>query len=215
MRVRPAGEHKRHEIYIMKQLLSAISTVKRKIVQVFPGRDGFRRAFRLPGQAGFTIIELMMTLAVAGILAAMAAPSMRNTLLNQRVKTAASDAHISFLLARSEAIKRSVDIEVERNTSWSNGWDVQIPASTILRTQDPLPGMSVDCNTDADASAETCPASITYKRTGRLDQSDSPFELRFYVTGNNLITMRCVSLGLSGQPHIDMDTDGNTADGCD
>jgi Tfp pilus assembly protein FimT len=150
----------------------------------------------------------MIVMAIAGVLAAMAAPSMRDMLQNQKVKTAASDAHISFLMARSEAIKRGVNVEVEYNDSaWNKGWDVQVPSDgTILKTQDPMPELTVD-----DIPAST--SKIAFTRTGR---SNAPLELRFYISGNPLVTMRCVSISLSGRPHVELDTDGDSSDGvCD
>ncbi len=149
----------------------------------------------------------MIVLVIAGILAAMAVPSMRDMLLNQKAKTAASEAHLSFLLARSEAIKRGVDVEIEKNTTWNNGWDVQVPSdSTILKTQDPMADLTVD---DIPTNS-----NLTFKRNGRPDPSDTPFELRFYVSDNSLVTMRCVSISLSGRPHVELDTNGVTTDGC-
>lgn len=161
--------------------------------------------------SGFTIIELMIVISVVGVLAVIGLPSMRDLMFEQQVKTAASDTHISLLLTRSEAIKRNTDIEMRANTSWNNGWNVKIPASTVLRTQDPIPGITVECNTDSDSAAETCPAAITFSRAGR---PTSYIEFRLFMEDNPRVTMRCVSVSLSGVPRVKLDMDNDTDNGC-
>jgi type IV fimbrial biogenesis protein FimT len=164
-------------------------------------------------QTGFTMIELMTVLTIAGILIAMALPYMRDIILNQRVRAASTEAHLSLLLARSEAIKRNVNIVVARTgATWNLGWKVKIASdNTVLRTSDALQNVAVDCNTDNDPAAETCPASITFNRTGR---PTSTLEYRFYIAANNKIFMRCVGITLGGQPHVEIDTDGDPTNGC-
>lgn len=55
---------------------------------------------------GFTLMELMMTLAVVGVILAIAVPSFREFQLNNRMTAAANDLLASIQHARSEAIKR-------------------------------------------------------------------------------------------------------------
>jgi type IV fimbrial biogenesis protein FimT len=164
-------------------------------------------------QTGFTIIELMIVVAIAGILTVIALPYMRDIILNQRVRAAVTEAHLSLLMARSEAIKRNANVVVAKTgATWDLGWTVKVASDgTLLRTNDALKDVAVDCNTDADTAAETCPASITFTRNGR---PTSTLEYRFYIAGNNKIFMRCVGINLSGQPHTELDTDGDPANGC-
>ena len=62
--------------------------------------------------AGFTLMELMVTLAIAGVLAAVAMPNMRVFMQNNRLSGASNDLLGSFQLARSEAIKRQENVVV-------------------------------------------------------------------------------------------------------
>jgi type IV fimbrial biogenesis protein FimT len=62
--------------------------------------------------AGFTLAELMVTLAIAGVLTAVAVPNMRVFIQNNRLSGASNDLLRSFQLARSEAIKRQEDVVV-------------------------------------------------------------------------------------------------------
>lgn len=65
-----------------------------------------------PRHAGFTIIELMVTLAVAAVLATIAAPNMRDFIRNNRLTSEANDLLRSLQQARSQAIKQQVNVAV-------------------------------------------------------------------------------------------------------
>ncbi|MCF7750847.1 GspH/FimT family pseudopilin [Bacillus subtilis subsp. subtilis] len=54
---------------------------------------------------GFTLIELMVTIAVVAILAAIAFPSFQSTLRSNRVASGSNEASGLVALARSEAIR--------------------------------------------------------------------------------------------------------------
>ncbi len=56
--------------------------------------------------SGFTMIELIITIAIVGILAGMAAPSMSVMLKNNRLATIINDLTGDLALARSESAKR-------------------------------------------------------------------------------------------------------------
>jgi type IV fimbrial biogenesis protein FimT len=171
--------------------------------------QSFRQLPSRQANSGFTLVELMVAVSIAGILVTIGLPSMRDLMANQRVKTAASDMHLSLLLARSEAIKRNANIDIVDTTA---GWDVRVQSdSSVLRSQDLNTGVTINCDTDNDGTADTCPASITFTRTGR---PTSYIEFRMFVSGNTNVITRCVSLRLSGIPQVSLDDDSDSANGC-
>lgn len=108
--------------------------VGRKEPSLFPFVD-FKKPFVGIGHLtrGFTLIELFVTLTVAGILMAIAVPAMTSFLRTNRLAALTNEFIADLQLARSEAIKRSVSVVVcksnDGNTctaggTWTNGWVV-------------------------------------------------------------------------------------------
>ena len=75
--------------------------------------------------SGFTLIELMVTIAIAAIVLGIAIPSFSSTITSNRLTTSANELVTALNLARSEAVKRGQHVVVRKtNTNWENGWQV-------------------------------------------------------------------------------------------
>src|SRR6185436_2230148 len=74
---------------------------------------------------GFTFIELIISVAIAGTIAAIAIPSFSNLVNRNRLDCAASDFLHSLALARSKAayLKTKVAV-IPDGTKWDSGWTV-------------------------------------------------------------------------------------------
>lgn len=84
-------------------------------------------------QSGFTLIELMVVLAIAVILITSAIPGFQSFIQNNRLSTTAHQFVTSINLARSEAVKRGKQVTMCKsnnsssctgNDGWEQGWIV-------------------------------------------------------------------------------------------
>jgi len=92
-----------------------------------------RCAATRPDQAGLSMPELLVTLAVAGVLTGIAVPPMNGMLQAQRVASLTNNFVASLHLARNEAIKRNARAVVCKSAGgtactvsggWEQGWIV-------------------------------------------------------------------------------------------
>jgi type IV fimbrial biogenesis protein FimT len=108
-----------------------------------------------PAQQGFTLLELLITIALVGILGMMAVPSFQNLMQDTYQRTAVNDLNNMLNMARDQAINRktitSICIANANNngcatsgTDWSNGYMVIIenPAE-ILSIQEAARGSQI------------------------------------------------------------------------
>lgn len=133
--------------------------------------------------AGLTLIEAMIALAIAGILLSLAAPAMRGFLVQNRLAADTSQLVAALTLARSEAIQRGRGVQVCRSIDadtaaaacsaaatakraaddWGAGWLVLVADSgQILSRQGAL-----DDNSQVAATRKT----ITYHSGGNASSS--------------------------------------------
>lgn len=134
---------------------------------------------------GFTLVELMIAIAIVGLLAVLAAPSFTEFTASQRVKASASSLFVSMLRARSEAIKSNASVSMAPiGSGWSEGWTVQ------------KAGVTVDRHDIRGRLTISGPASLQYKGSGRLSAAVQPFE----VAAPGTSSKRCITISLSGQP---------------
>ena len=106
---------------------------------------------------GFTLIELIVTLAVVGVLFAIAAPNMTTTIQANRLSGQYNDMRGDFAFARNLAISRNVAVTISSNggTNWSSGWTVVTPTQTARIT-----------NTANNVVISSAIASLTYMPDG-------------------------------------------------
>jgi type IV fimbrial biogenesis protein FimT len=86
---------------------------------------------------GFTITEMMVTIAVLVIIVGLATPSFREIILSQGVKTASFDVFAGLILARSEAVSRNTTVTITPSGgNWSEGWVIADSGGEVVKRQD-------------------------------------------------------------------------------
>lgn len=119
---------------------------------------------------GFTLVELMVTVAVIGILALVAVPSMTSMISNSRLRGQTEEVTASLQLARSEAVRRN-----QRITACASGSGVACAASAnrfVVFWQDPsnaantelIREIALSSNTQVSGDA----AGIEFRPTGLI-----------------------------------------------
>lgn len=93
---------------------------------------------------GFTLVELMVTISIVGILSAIAVPNFNEALLSSKLRANANKLVASIYLARGEAIKRNSVVTLcasANGTSctgaWKDGW-VMLSGTTLISAQNAI-----------------------------------------------------------------------------
>ncbi len=158
---------------------------------------------RAAGARGFTLTEVMITITILGIITAFALPSMTEFVRDQRVKGATQDVFATLLFARSEAIKRAADVNVNPvATDWAGGWSVAA-GGTNLKVQTAISGVTI---------SGAASGALVYRRDGRLSSAVPIFVVS--SPADTRVTARCIRIDPSGRASILTDTNGNPSDGC-
>ncbi len=143
-------------------------------------------------QAAFTLAELLIGVAIIGILAAFAVPSFNSLMLNERIKSASFDVTAVLTVARSEAIKQNGAVTItpaSGTTAWAGGWTVTGPDAAVINSQGAYPS----------SITITGPTSIIYNRSGR-SASSTTVTLQTGSSTWSSVSPRCISVALTGQP---------------
>lgn len=137
-------------------------------------------AIRARRQGGFTMIELMVVIAIVAILAALATPSFLPTIERWRVRSGTDDLQNSIYFARSEAVKRGGDVIMVRkasegsctstgNNDWKCGWIVYHDANRDgNRAACPAGSNNIECPLQDVTISNSVTLTLSATNGGRL-----------------------------------------------
>jgi type IV fimbrial biogenesis protein FimT len=162
---------------------------------------------------GFTLIELLITIALAGILTALAAPSMTSMVRGNRIQTEASSLIGDLQYARTEAIKRGQPVSVCPSSNgtaclaantWQSGWIIfnDLDGSGNIGTNDVVLRIRKQMTGGDTVVASPVPATnaITFNREGfTVGLGTATMMFQLHTADSNAKLTRCISVDLGGR----------------
>ena len=179
----------------------------------------------LKTQKAFTLIELMVTLAVLAVVLGLALPNFNRQILNNKSTSLGEDLVSQINLARYEAIKRGTRVSMCASSNsttttptctgnWTEGYIMFVDNATSDQAS------AVDLGTagsnmviikkfskpdvKAVITVENDAASVSFFRytalgtLGRISGSTNPIKIEASMTGCNGNNVRSITIGLSG-----------------
>jgi len=142
-----------------------------------------------PTSQGFTIIELLFTMAVAVILLSVGIPSFQSLMQNSRVTAQANEFVTAVHTARSEAIKRDTPVALCASTdaatcagsnNWASGWIIFTDSSGTAGTLNGTDTLLRSYKSLGGQSTLSAPSTnfVRYLQTGALAGSAVNFTLQ-------------------------------------
>jgi type IV fimbrial biogenesis protein FimT len=131
-------------------------------------------------QSGFTLLELMLVVTIAGLLLAVGVPAMGNFLRNARITNAANDVMAALHFTRSEAIKRRLPVTLCTSADPLNANPVCNASAFLtgwIAFVDTNQSGQRDAGEDVLLQREPMPATITAR------SSANPFRVTYLLNG--------------------------------
>ena len=141
----------------------------------------------MKSNAGFTLIELIITMVIAALVLTLGIPSFRETINNNRLTAGANELVSALHLARSEAVKRNVRVTLCKSADgatcttsggYEQGWIVFVDRNSngavnageeIIRSYSALPGgMTLLGGTDVSNVISYVSAGVAQQLNGAM-----------------------------------------------
>lgn len=161
--------------------------------------------------SGFTLIEVMVVMALAAVLLSLAIPGLRGFLVNAARKEASTSLYSAFQRARSEAVVRNTQVEVCARSdtgdgtptcggnSWQLGWVVRVVGSnTLLQVHKPVANFITITSPPA--------SSVRFEANGRLGSPIAGVVMGIGNASGVTGSLRCLRIERSGSVRLDENT---------
>lgn len=160
---------------------------------------------------GFTLIEIIITVVLLGIVIAIAIPDFTSTIQNNAINSASARFISSISLARSEAIKRDVPVSIcatsDQNfnscgSNWNLGWIVFVNPTGGSSLSAPL--LRVE-NLNSNAMNITVSPAVniaTYNGSGFAANNTKNVAFTIKATGCTADAGRRITISVTGRPVV-------------
>lgn len=128
---------------------------------------------------GFTLVELMVSIAIMGIILSLSIPSFQQWVRDSSTVSATNDLYDALQRARSEAIRQGSTVSIRSKSniagSWEEGWCVALNTptdcnGTLIQDYQPAQG-NVTISDSSNLSL------ISFSRNGNITTSASAFSI--------------------------------------
>ncbi|MGQ9427294.1 GspH/FimT family pseudopilin [Gilvimarinus sp. F26214L] len=159
---------------------------------------------------GFTLLELMASIAVLAIVVGVALPSFQGIVESNRVQTQANTFYTSLIAARSEAVKRNQPVVLCKSADgascttddhWEQGWltyadangdGIKDAGEPIVQNYPATPGITIRASNGADDL-------FAFRGDGTVEDAET-FNL---CVDNDVTRGRRIEVNVTGRPSRD------------
>ncbi len=165
------------------------------------------RRSRTGSAAGFTLVELVIALAVLLILLVVGIPHSMSLISNNRLTSQTNEMLKAFSIARSEAINRTAEVRVVPTdpADWSKGWSLVADTNRdgdftdtvdVVRVGNPLEG---DATLTADASNSLTNTYVAFNARGALNPLGDTFAYQLKASNCVGSQVRLITVAATGR----------------
>jgi type IV fimbrial biogenesis protein FimT len=151
-------------------------------------------------QHGFTLIELIITMTIAAIVLAIGVPSFQGMMRNNRAAAHMNEFISALNLARSEAVKRGVNVGLVPNGGWAGGWTVFVDTNANLGL-DAGEELRVYDRLEGNPTIDNTVASIIYLPSGAIIAGGVQ-QINYTLDSSDPTTIRRICISPIGRPSI-------------
>lgn len=163
---------------------------------------------------GFTLLDLMTTIVVLGILLTVGVPTFASIVRNNRISASTNELVVSLTYARSEAMKRGDIVTVcssvdqaacAGSNDWANGWIVFVDLNrdgardVTEQLLQVWPGLGGDLQLDASMQF------LQYASTGLTVPVITNGVFQLMKPGHEGTDARCIQIGNTGRIFTERD----------